>query len=211
MSSSVHIDSELLRSDIAAFQAGADDAGSRLALVLRVPLRIEAEKYLSLDHGDIDDVVQDATISTLAYLKNRSDFEGDLVKLAVTITRNRCRDLHRWRSTKPEIEITSMSDWLEDGSASALDEILAEERVSLIQVTLNSISASCRRLLHALYVLGLPTETVRQKTGLSTVQGVYYRRTICLTEAKKFLQEQLRDRSHNGRVGGACGSPRPER
>jgi len=206
-----HIDPQSLHGDMDAYRIGDEAAGNRLVTALREPLRIEIEKYLGRDHGDVDDVVQDSIMATLGYLKRRSDFEGDLVRLAITIARNRCRDLHRWHSSKPSTEITSMSDWLEDGSVSALDEIVSDERVSLIQTALDAISAECRKLLHALYVAGLPTEDVRRRIGLSTVQGVYYRRTICLTEAKKFLQAHTDDRSRGGRVGGNCGTPSPER
>jgi RNA polymerase sigma factor (sigma-70 family) len=206
-----HIDPQSLHDDMDAYRHGNEAAGNRLATALQKPLQIEVEKYLGRDHGDIDDVVQDSIMATLGYLKHRRDFEGDLIRLSITIARNRCRDLHRWHSTKPATEITTMSDWLEDGSVSALDEIVSSERISLIQKALNAISSECRKLLHALYVAGLPTEDVRRLIGLSTVQGVYYRRTICLAEAKKFLQAQTDDRSRGGRVGGNCGTPRPER
>lgn len=195
----------------AALRAGDDAAADRLAAALRPFLNDAAAGYLGPGHPDVDDVVQDATLSALRYLGGDAEFEGDPIRLAVTIARNRCRDLHRWRRIRPETEVTAMADWLDDGRGSALDELLEQERAGLVQRALDALSDGCRRLLHALYVAGLPTETVRRKLGLGTVQGVYYRRGICLGEAKKFLQKSLHDRSGDGRVGGSRQRPRPER
>ena len=206
-----HIDPAALAPDIDAYRTGDEHAGDRLANALRNPLDTEVRRFLGDGQGDVDDVVQDALVSTLQYLRNRDGFAGDPVRLAVTIARNRCRDLHRWRSTKPTSEITPMSDWLEDGSRSILDELVESERMSMLQRALDGISRTCRRLLHDMYVARIPTDAIRERLGLSTVQGVYYRRTACLDEAKKFLQPVLADRSPVGRVGGLRRKPRPER
>lgn len=200
---SVHIDPASLQVDIVAYRQGDPAAGDRLATVLRPVLLAAATQFLGRDHSDVEDVVNDATMATLRYLGEEVGFRGDLVRLAVTIARNRCRDLHRWRSTKPVTEITSMENWLASDASSPLDELLAAERVAMVQAALAALSADCRRLLHALYVAGRSTDEVRRELGLTTVQGVYYRRGVCLDAVKMFLQERFLGRSPGMPVGEA--------
>lgn len=204
-------DPQRLLSEAAAMRSGEPAAADRLASLLHPILHEAAVVFLGTDHPDVEDVVQDATLSSLRYLGSDAGFRGDPIRLAVTIARNRCRDLHRWRRARPSQEITSMAEWLDDGRASALDELLTAERTGLVQRVLASLSDACRRLLHALYVSGQPTETVRRQLGLGTVQGVYYRRGVCLDEAKSLLQDRLFDRSADGRSGTPGRYPRPDR
>jgi len=141
---------------------------------------------------DLDDVVQESLLVCLRYLRADKGFTGDAVRLAVTIARNRCRDLLRWRCRRPHVALDSLETWLADGSRSPLDDLAASERRDLLQESLNRISVGCRRLLHALYVEELTPEQVRSRTDLDTVQGVYYRRGACLDQLKKILQRRLR-------------------
>lgn len=196
------IDPEAVLADVEAYRHGEAAAGERLAETLRPVLHDAAASFLGPDDGDVDDVVQDATLSTLGYFMGDAEFRGDPVRLAVTIARNRCRDLHRWRRVRPGTEITGMADWLASDDASPLDELLDEERAALVRQAFAALSDACRNLLHAMYVAATPTEMLRDRLGLSTVQGVYYRRTVCIDQAKMFLQTRLRDRSRSGRVGG---------
>ncbi|HPF36775.1 MAG TPA: hypothetical protein P5571_11005 [Candidatus Krumholzibacteria bacterium] len=204
----IHLDPEILLADAEAYRGGDVEAGERLATALRPLLSETVESFMGRDDADRDDVVQDSTMATLSYLNGSEPFRGNPAKLAVTIARNRCRDLHRWRRIRPGTEITGMADWLASGDSSPLDEILESERLELVRRTFSFLSESCRGLLRDFYVKGHSTETLRRRLGLSTVQGVYYRRAVCLDEAKTFLQSLLHARSQGGRVGGnTSGSP----
>jgi len=185
----------------AALHAGDPEAAERLARALRPILLRTAEEYLGQDHPDVDDVVQDAILSTLRYLAADGGFQGDPIRLTMTIARNRCRDLHRRRASKPQVEISSMQDWLAAETASPLDEMENAQRTVLLQEALNAISDACKRLLHAMYIVSRPTEDLRRELNLGTVQAVYYRRSVCIEEMRKFLHAPREVRSWSGRVG----------
>ncbi len=82
--------------------------------------------------------------------------------------------------------------WLADSARSALDDLEDSQRRSLLQEALDELSSKCRRLLRQLYFDGLTPEQVRAASGLGTVQGIYYRRSVCLEHARIALQRRLR-------------------
>jgi len=49
----------------------------------------------------------------------------------------------------------------------------------------------CRLILRAFYFEGRSIADIRRDTGLKTVQGVYYRRSVCLQQVKKLVEERL--------------------
>lgn len=188
-----HIRTANLVADIAAYRAGDDQAGNRLARILHAPLLLEAARFLGDDGADVEDVVQDALLSTLRYLRRHDGTIGDLVKLAATIARNRCRDLLRWRRGKTHVDIVPMSEWLADVSVSPLDDLERSERIRLLGQALETVSKACRRLLRAFYLEKRTAEEIRREIGLGTVQGVYFRRTECLRQARRAFDELLHD------------------
>lgn len=187
-----HIDPAELQPDIAAFRRGDGGAGDRLCLRMRPAVRLAVVRMLGDDDGEVEDVVQDALVAGLRYLDGDEEFAGDPTRLAVTIARNRCRDLLRRRARRPQVGVDTYEEWLSDPSRSALDELAAAELRDQLQAALDSLGRACRALLRALYVEGITPEQARRRSGLGTVQGIYHRRRICLAEVKKFLQRRWR-------------------
>jgi len=201
-----HIDPDLLAADIAAYRAEDDAAGDRLYEFIAPPVRREIGRMLG-DAAEADDVMQETLLACLGYLRGDREFRGDAVRLAVTIGRNRCRDILRRRRLRPQLDIEPFSHWLADPSRSALDDILADELRAILQDVLDSLARPCRRLLQALYVEDRTPEQARAVTGLDTVQGVYYRRGVCLRQARKLFQNRWLsssggDRQRGGRPHG---------
>lgn len=180
---------------IAAHIAGEDAAADALCKALHEPVLLAIGKFLAEDSADRDDVEQETLLAVLGYLRRNRGFAGDLVKFAVTIASNRCRDILRSRRRKPQVPIDSLTDWIADHSRSPLDFLLEEEVLTLLRTALERVGAECRTLLRAMYIDEIPTEQIRRRLGLKTVQGVYYRRTICLKEAFRLLTNRLSDRS----------------
>jgi RNA polymerase sigma factor (sigma-70 family) len=187
-----HIDPAELAPDIAAYRRGDGEAGDRLCERVRPAVRLAVARMLGDDDGEVEDVVQDALLAGLRYLAGDREFAGDPTRLAVTIARNRCRDVLRRRARRPRVAVDSYEEWLADPARSALDDLTAAELHQHLQAALDSLGRHCRDLLRALYVDDLTPEAVRRRVGLTTVQGVYHRRKVCLEKAKKFLQKRWR-------------------
>ncbi len=186
------IDPTALRHDIEAYRARDEAAGNRLCTILHDPVRRDTARLLGDDDADVDDVTQEALVAALGYLRRDRSFDGDLVRLTVSIARNRCRDILRTRSRRPQTDIESLERWLACPGRSALDDLHDAELHGLLQSALDQLPPACRRLLHALYVEDRTPEEVRRQVGLNTVQGIYYRRSMCLEQARKFVQRRLR-------------------
>lgn len=178
---------------VRSYRAGDDD-GSELCRRLESAARNALLTFPGLDDATRDDAVQDALFAVLQYLRRDREFEGDVARLCVSIARNRCRDVSRRRTRRPETPIESMAEWIADTTASALDVIDDEERLSLLQRGLDALSDACRRLLLRIYITGVAIETIRAEEGLGSVQAVYYRRDACLDQARKHLN-RLRPRA----------------
>ena len=187
-----HIDPATLDPHVGSYRSGDAAAGDHLCRVVMPVLRLDTARMLGDADPDVDDVVQESLVAWLGYLRAEQGFTGDAVRLAVTIARNRCRDVLRRRSRRVHVTIEPLETWLADTSRSPLDELADHELRRLLQDALNQVSAACRKLLRALYVEGHTPEEVRARSGLDSVQGVYYRRGACLDKAKKFLQRRLR-------------------
>jgi len=192
-----HIPINDLLNVINALRQGDTAAAEQLSGVLWNPIHLAVVRILGDDSLDKDDVTQDSLLAALDYFKRDVEFKGDPVKLAVTIARNRCIDILRKRTNNPEVDLTPMADWIADPGSSALDDLEQSELYSQLQKALNQISESCGRLLRSLYLQKTSTEVIRQQLGLKSVHAVYYRREVCLQEAKKFLQRSLVFRSGN--------------
>jgi RNA polymerase sigma factor (sigma-70 family) len=194
-------EAEFYAAAIAAYLSGAPAAGGRLGIALDGPVRREARVFLGDESADVDDVVQDTVVAVLLYLRRNGGFDGNLVKFAVTVARNRCRNLLNWRKRLPHVQLDPMLDWLESTERSPLDALLDREVVDLLQAALDRLSAECRALLRAFYLEEVPVEEIRRRSGLKTVQGVYYRKAVCLRQAYRRLKNRLVVCS-SGRNGG---------
>ena len=193
---------------VAACRHREQGAADRLCALLQEPVSVEVVKCLGKDAAD---VVQPTLLATLHYVDRAPDFTGDVCRLATAIARNRCRDLVRWRRRQPAAAAPSLADWLADPRRSILDEVEQVERLTLLQSALGQLSTEHRTLLRAMYRDGLGAESVRERLGLGTVHGVYYRRSVCLRQVKSFLSRRLHERpalADTDTAGYECIDPR---
>ncbi|MEN8006874.1 MAG: sigma-70 family RNA polymerase sigma factor [Candidatus Krumholzibacteriota bacterium] len=186
---------------IAAYVAGDSIAGDELSTALAGPLRLEVRIFLGDDNADVDDVVQDSIMAVLHYLRKNEGFTGNLVKFAVTVARNRCRNLLNWRQRLPHVQVDPMLTWLENSDRSPLDALLDREITEILQEALDRLSEDCQVILRAFYLEDVPVEEIRRRTGLKTVQGIYYRKMICLEQAFCRLKNRLNICSSGGNRG----------
>lgn len=173
--------------------AGSKSAEVFLYRKLERPVRISAVRFLREEHPDLDDVIQETLIATLAYIRKKGGFEGDLIRFAVTVARNRCRNLISAKKRHPSISIEPLVDWIANPDRSPLD-LLEESDVSrIVQEAISSLGRICRLILRAFYIEGRSIKTIQKQTGLKTVQGVYYRRSVCLDQVAGTLRARLRE------------------
>jgi len=185
-----------------AYVAGSDQAAETLCAELASRMRISARFFLGTDSAEIEDVVQESLVAILAYIRKGGGFEGDLVSFAVTVARNRCRNLLNWHARRPQVPIDGLAEWIADRDRSPLDTLLEAEVHQHLQAALDALGDDCRTLLRAFYLEGVSIESIRQRIGLATVQGVYYRRSVCLDQLREFLKARL-DRGSIYRRGSA--------
>ena len=176
---------------IAAHLAGDADGTEELARVLEPALRQAARNQLGHEDRDVDDVVSESLIAVLDYLVRRGEFEGNLLVFAVTVARNRCRNVHLWRRRRPQVPLDSLIDWIADPERSPLDALLEMEKLAHLQEALSGLGPECEKLLRAFYIDDIPMEEIRHRLGLGTVQGAYYRRARCLKKALERLNIAL--------------------
>jgi len=163
------------------------EAENRLFSVLRTHIRTSVAMFMPLDSKDADDVVGESITVVFSTINRDGGFEGDLIRFAITIARNRCRNIMNQRKRRPQVPIEPLVDWIADDQCSPLDHLLEREDQSGLQKAVDSLDRICRRLLRACYLEGRPIESIREVMGLSTVQGVYYRRTVCLRKLGDIL------------------------
>ncbi len=195
--SSGHIKQSALDGDIEAYRDGDDAAGDRLATVIRPAVLLDVSRFLGAEDPEVEDIVQDSIVASLRYLRRRKNFQGKFVRLCVTIARNRCRDLYRYRRIRPQTEIESHSEWLASPERSVLDELEERQIFALLQEGLDMLQPPCDWLLHSLYVQRQTLEQVKSRLGVGTVQGALYRREVCLGKLKFFLLARIHGRSED--------------
>lgn len=184
-------DDEKLAGQIRSCAAGDKDAEVFLYRELERPVRISVIRFLREGHPDLDDVVQEALLATLDYIRKKGGFEGDLVRFAVTVARNRCRNLLNARKRHPTVSIEPLADWIANPERSPLDLLEAKEVGRILQEALDRLDRICRIILRSFYIEGRSIRTIQKKTGLQTVQGVYYRRSVCLDQIAGILRKRL--------------------
>ncbi len=182
---------ERLAEQIRLCAAGNKAAEVFLYRKLERPVRVSTVRFLRDEHPDRDDVIQETLIATLEYIRKKGGFEGDLVRFAVTIARNRCRNLLSARKRHPSISIEPLAEWIADQERSPLDLVEEKDIRRIIQDAIDKLDRICRFLLRAFYIEGRSIRAIQRKTGLKTVQGVYYRRSVCLDRVAGILRERL--------------------
>jgi RNA polymerase sigma factor (sigma-70 family) len=162
--------------------AGDPVREDKLYQVLMSHLKISVRLFLDSGRMEVDDVVVESITAVFKYIRRDGGFTGDLVAFSITIARNRCRNILNQQQRRPQTPIEPLADWIANDDRSPLDHLVKEESLSLLQQTVDSLDRICRTLLRAVYFEESSIESIRIRLGLKTVQGVYYRRTICLRE-----------------------------
>ncbi len=181
------MDSRALKQDIAAYIAGDTGAGDRICRHLETPVRNEVRRFLSVADIDYDDIVQDSLIAMLSYLRKSQRCPERPEAFVVTITGNRCRNLYHWRKRRPSMEIEKASTFLVDAGDDPLEQLDGRELESLLGDAFDRLDPDCRRLLLSIYLEKSHMEELQQDAGLRTIQGVYYRKYVCLKKLGKLL------------------------
>jgi RNA polymerase sigma factor (sigma-70 family) len=180
---------------IDACAAGDPAAADTVCDLLRPMLLRVTAWFFPQERATCEDIVQDTLMAMLGYLQRRGGFTGVLRFFASAMARNRCRDVLNQRRRNPHMPLLPFEEWIADPSQSPLDELLAIERLELLQEVIASLSPECQELLEAFYIKGLSMEQIRQEIGLVTVQGVYHRRSVCLKKALRLFNQHLTRRS----------------
>jgi len=176
---------------IGAVAGGEKWAGDALFHHLEQSVRTAVRRFFSEGEADSDDVVQETILAVYRYIGDRGGFEGDLIRFAITIARNRCRNILNQRRRRPEVDLDSLANWISHPEKSPLDLLLDREIRDTLRVALGALGEVCRALLRAFYIEERTIEEIRVEMGLKTVQGVYYRRGICLEEMAKIVRRRI--------------------
>ena len=180
-----------LEAALGAHLRGEASGAEALYALLTDPVRTAARTFLGDEHADVPDVVQDSLVAVLEHLRRAGRFEGDLVRFAVTVARNRCRNLLNWRQRHRQRPLDELRDRLADDRADPLELLLGEESQRLLQQALDQLGEDCRELLRAFYLRGESADSLRRRYGLSALQSVYYRKAACLDQAYGFFEKRL--------------------
>ncbi len=174
-------------------RVAADDtvAQHQLYALLRSHLRTTVKVFLSEDSLEAEDVISETITVVFRYIVDRSGFEGDLVRFAITIARNRCRNILNKRARHPHDPIEPLIEWVAHPDRSPLDLIQEEEARDFLQAAIDKLESICKLILRAFYLEGRPIASIRAATGLKTLQGVYYRRTVCLRKLAEVLADRM--------------------
>lgn len=177
--------------ELASFLACEPGADDRLVRVLEKPVRDAAKAFLGHDNEDVHDVVQETCLAVLKYIRQQEGFQGNLIRFAVTISRNRCRNLLNWNRRWQKTPIDSLQDWIEHPEQSPLDLLADEEIGQILRDTVSKLAHPCDILLRGFFLLGRSAESLRKELGVKSVQGIYYRRDKCLHLAHKAMKKRL--------------------
>ncbi len=171
--------------------AGVPEHEETLFDHLREHLRVSVASFFPDGGLEADEVVVESITAVFQYLRREAGFDGDLVRFAITIARNRCRNIMNQRKRRPQTAIEPLSEWIANEDRSPLDNLLESEARAHLDQTIEKLGNVCRTLLRAFYFEEIPIEKIRQSIGLDTVQGVYYRRTVCLRELGTLLLAEV--------------------
>jgi len=176
---------------VTSFLSDEPAAADALARHIAPAIRRAAASFLGPDASDLDDVVQDSCLAVLGYVRTQVGFRGSLLQFASTVARNRCRNILNWQRRHGYVELGTLQEWIASPERSPLDLLADQEVHDRLQRALDELPSDCRRLLRGFYLEHRTIEELRSTFGLSTVQGVYYRRTKCLEKAQDLLNRLL--------------------
>ncbi len=184
------LDRDNLKHDIAAYVSGDDAAGRGVCATLDAAVRQAVYGFLPPDDPDRDDIVQDTLLTLLQYLRASEVCPDNPEAFAVTSARNRCRNLYHWRKLRQNVDIDEMAGRLPCPDASPLDLLDDRETRDLLVEALASLDPECHKLLLDVYLEEKTIESMRREAGLTSVQGIYHRKNICLKKITKFFNRR---------------------
>jgi len=190
-----------LTTSINGYIQGDDNQGEVLANALRPPITRAVDAFLGPDDSARDDIIQDSLITVLDSLRKNLGFQGNLIQYAVTIARNRCRNIFNWRKRWAQAPEGSRIPQTAAVGQNPLESLLDDEIRELMQKALNSLSRECRELLTAYYLRGESLEQIRAQVGFNSIQALFYHKKICLKSAFRFLKRKLAVTSLDGLDG----------
>jgi len=182
-------EAERLKEAVEAFRDGDEGSMTVIDAAVRTSARRAMAVFRVEGQAAFDDVEQETVLVVLRYLRQDIAFTGNLTSFAVAVARNRCRDILRWQKAHPHVPVEPLTDWVVQRSECPLDRLAAEETRGLLDRVIEALDPTCRQLLVAMYLARESAEDVRRRLGLETVQGVYYRRKVCLKKATELLNE----------------------
>ncbi len=189
--SSHRIDPAELADVIAGVASGVESDERRLHDILASPVTAAVAGFLRSDDVEASDVVQETLVATFRYVKEGGGFEGDIVSFAVTVARNRCRNVVNRRKRRREDPVEDVQERMSDGRPDVVERILSDEALDILRDGIRRLDRICRIVLRAFYIEERTIEEIRSMTGLKTVQGVYYRRQVCIKSLAGLLHGTL--------------------
>ncbi len=184
------LDRTALKREIAAYIAGDDAAGDRVCTTLDSAVRQAVYGFLKPQDADRDDMVQDALLAMLEYLRTAADCPDNPEAFAVTTALNRCRNLYHWRRLRHSEDIDDLSGRISCAGDSPLDLLDAKETHDLLAEAFAALDPDCRWLLGEVYLEERTIEDLRRDLGLASVQGIYHRKNICFAKITKFFNRR---------------------
>ncbi len=188
-----YLSNRTLEQEINAYIAGDEQSGDAVCRYLEIHVRNEVRRFLQDRDIDHDDIVQDSLLAMLAYLRKSKHCPKRPEAFAVTITRNRCLNLYHWRKRRPSIEIEKISNSLAIEGADILDRLSAHELESLLESAFVKLDPECNKLLMSIYFQNIDMKELQRDANLNTVQGVYYRKYICLKKLRDLFNRNWFD------------------
>lgn len=186
----------------ARYGDGHDGAGESIVAILRPVVARTVERFYAPADMDHDDLIQETLHRTLGFVRRNGGFSGDLVRFAVTVARNRCRTLYHWRQRWAQEPIEPHAEWHRSPAIGPLDCLLESEVRELLDQALQVLDEECRILLSSFYLEGERLESIRERFGLRSTQALFYRKSLCLKSALRFLMQRLAVRSAGSGPGG---------
>ena len=179
--------------DMGRYIEGDNASAEAICATLEPQVRLAIRGYLPPQDADIDDMIQDVLVAMLQYLRRAKVVPDNPEAFAVTIGKNRCRNLYLWRRRRRARDLDEIKDTLPHIAASPLDLIDETQRKDLLAETLGKLDTECRNLLAALCREETTVENLRRELGLNSVQAVYHRRNVCIKKAQGLLNRRLFD------------------
>jgi RNA polymerase sigma factor (sigma-70 family) len=176
-----------LARDLGAYIDGDDEAANRICRLLEPTIRAEVARFLPASDPDRDDVMQETLLALLGYLRRTRTCPERPEAFVVTMTGNRCRNLYQWRKRRPSVELDSAHELPSDRNDDPLRRLERAELEGLLRRAFHRLDAPCRGLLRSIYLEERPMEQLQREAGLTTVQGVYYRKYVCLRKLSELL------------------------